>query len=148
MTTSVKIDEAGLPMRLRRVKVTADGTMLAQHDRTTQHFRFRWRDVDFVARYRHDSEGARVRIAADLGPLPYAADQPQAYADLKRLIEAMREDVGPLVHVSRHRRIVVGCREVLDPPMTADRLMATLVRVLLTVDPYLPLLRAYGAAKE
>lgn len=143
--TKVRIDETGLPMRLRRVKVTSDGTMLAQQDRTAQHFRFQWRGVGFVARYRHDSDGARVRIAADLGPLPYAAAQPQAYANLKRIVEAMREDVGPLVHVTRDRRIVVGGRELLDPPMTADRLMATLAGFLLRVDPYLPLLKEYAA---
>lgn len=144
--TKVRIDETGLPMRLRRVKVTADGTLLAQQDRATQHFRFRWRDVEFVARYRHDAEGARVRIAADMGPLPYAAEQPQAFADLKAIVDAMREELGPLVHVSRDRRIVVGGRELLAPPMTADRLMATLAGFLLKVDPYLPLLKQYRAA--
>lgn len=143
--TKVRIDQAGLPMRLRHVSVAADGTMVAQQDRTTQHFRFRWQDTDFVARYRHDAEGARVRIAADLGPLPYAADAPQAYANLKRIVEAMREDLGPVVHITRHRRIVVGSREMLDPPMTADRLMATLVTFLLRVGPYLPLLHRHRA---
>lgn len=141
----LRIDETGLPMRLRRVRVADDGTLLASQDRTTQHFHVTWRGETFAGRYRHDAEGARVRLAANVAALPYAAEAPRVYANLKRIVEAAREDLGPVMHITRDRRIVVGRRIVLDPPMTADSLMATLATVLLTVDPYLRLVQDYRA---
>lgn len=112
----LKIDQDGLPMRLRRVRVKRDGTLAAAHDRTTQRFGFTWRGVSFVARYRQDAHGARLRYAADLGALPYAADNAEANANLKAIVDAARRHVGPIVRIRRDRRVIVGRRLELAPP--------------------------------
>lgn len=141
--TLVNIGRTGLPMRLRRVEVGKDGSLLASHDRTTQHFRFLWRGETFHVRYRHDAEGARVRVAADLARLPYVAEDAERYAALKRIVDAARDHIGPDLHVTRDRRIVIGRRMEVAPPMTADRLMALLAEMLLRLDPYLRLVQEY-----
>lgn len=142
----LKIEQDGLPMRLRRVRVKRDGTLAAAHDRTTQRFAFRWRGVAFVARYRQDGHGARLRYAADLGALPYAADDAGANANLKAIVDAAREHLGPVARIRRDRRLIVGRRLVLEPPVTADALITALTAELLAVDPYLKLLKAYRSA--
>jgi hypothetical protein len=139
----LKIEEDGLPMRLRRLRVRDDGTMAAAHDRTVQRFRFQWRGVEFVARYRQDGHGARLRYAADMGPLPYAADDPSRNANLRAIVDAAREHLGPVARIRHDRRIILGRRVILAPPVTADRLMATLATELLQVAPYLHLLKSY-----
>ncbi|EKV28557.1 hypothetical protein C882_0768 [Caenispirillum salinarum AK4] len=142
----LRIEQDGLPMRLRGVRVRRDGTLAAAHDRTVQRFRFRWRGVEFVARYRQDGQGARLRYAADFGPLPYATQAPDTNANLRAIVDAAREHLGPVARIRRDRRIIVGRRVPLETPVTADRLMATLATELLAVAPYLDLLKDHRAA--
>lgn len=139
----LKIETDGLPMRLRSVRVKRDGTLAAAHDRTVQRFRFTWRGVEFVARYRQDGHGARVRYAADMGLLPYAADDARTNANLRAIVEAARAHLGPVARLRDDRHIVVGRRVPLKQPVTADRLIAALTTELLLVAPYLELLKAY-----
>lgn len=105
-------------------------------------FDFSWRQVRFTCRYQDASEGGTLRIAGDVGPLPYTAESPAARAGLAHIVIEANDVLGPTFRFSQGRILMVA-GEPVQRPVTATHVVATAATILLPATPYLDLISVY-----
>jgi hypothetical protein len=108
-------------------------------------FRFGFREVPFVCRVERTDGRPLLRLAGDLGPLPYTAAGPDRRRLMQSVLAAAQRRSGLDWEVTPQQQIVVRGGICLDLPLTPVAMMAGAVTLLLRARPFLDrLLEALG----
>lgn len=105
-------------------------------------FDFTWRQIRFTCRYQDEAERGILRVAGDVGPLPYTAESPAARAGLSHIVNEANDVLGPTFRFSQGRMLMVA-GEPVQRPVTATHVVATAATILLPATPYLDLIAVY-----
>jgi len=108
----------------------------------TIQFDFTYRFIRFVCRYQHDERGGSLKLAGDVGPLPFTAESPAARAGLGQIVIEANDVLGPTFRFSQGRILVVAS-EPVQPPLTASHIIAAAAAILIPIAPYLELISVY-----
>jgi hypothetical protein len=102
-------------------------------------FSFVFRGIGFAVRCDEgDDETLAVRVAGDLGPLPYSLQSREARRAVLTIIASANETFGRAVfRIGEDNRLVVGGKVRLEPPVTPVRAVAAAASVVHDVLPYL-----------
>lgn len=105
-------------------------------------FDFTYRQIRFTCRYQHAPEGGTLRLAGDVGPLPYTAESPAARAGLAAIIADANDLLGPTFRFSQGRILLAGGAPVVQP-LTATHVVAAAAGIVIPATPYLDLISVY-----
>lgn len=105
-------------------------------------FDFTWRHIRFTCRYQEGTDGGTLRIAGDVGPLPFTAESPAARAGLNQIAADANDLLGPTFRFSQGRILLIAA-EPVQRPLTATHVVAAAVAILIPVAPYLDLISVY-----
>lgn len=105
-------------------------------------FDFRWRQIHFTCRYQEGGDGGMLRIAGDVGPLPFTAESPAARAGLNHIVADANDLLGPTFRLSQGRILFVAA-EPVQRPLTATHVVAAAAVMLIPAAPYLDLISVY-----
>ncbi|MGE5505799.1 MAG: hypothetical protein ACM31L_15370 [Actinomycetota bacterium] len=130
----------GLELPLDLHTVVGGGAAPATNGAIT--FDFAYRGIRFGGRYDDSVGSGRLKVAGDLGPLPFSAESPHARAGLACIVERATEAIGPVLRIVQGR-ILVGAEHSVELPVTAISLVTAVAQVLLPVSPYLDLVATY-----
>jgi hypothetical protein len=130
-----------LPVELGTITVGPDGTPQS-HERTVINFTFDYTGTEFAAAVEPMEDGAKLRIDADLAPMPYTAEGRDRRRDLQVIIRASRTGLkyGRLT-LDRQRHIHLVSEMVLERPVTPASLVTAATRLLIAATPWIALLR-------
>lgn len=150
MTRLVKIGEQVLPLRLQSVGVE-DGevVVLAPEPPMTYRppvsFGFRYIDIEFSVRFLEIGKAARIKVEGEIARLPDADDRAKRNRVLA-LIDIVQEDVGGGLTVADDGAILFAAEAPLPTPVSAERLMVGLTKVLAWHKPLLRLIQDHANA--
>lgn len=105
-------------------------------------FDFTWRQIRFTCRYQEGADGGTLRIAGDVGPLPYTAESPAARAGLGHIVVEANDVLGPTFRFSQGRILMVA-GEPVQRPLTATHVVTAAATILLPATPYLDLIAVF-----
>lgn len=105
-------------------------------------FDFTYRFIRFTCRYQNDEGGGTLRLAGDVGPLPFTAESPAARAGLGQIVIEANDLLGPTFRFSQGRILLVA-GEPVHPPLTASHVIAAAATILIPAAPYLELISVY-----
>jgi len=117
---------------------------LAEVDGPPSHsfgFAFTWQQFRFAVRYQ-DNQGqepqgqAYMDLSADLCPLPFSSESPQARIDLKAIMDAANQMLGPVIQLNKGQ-LRLNARLKVQPPVTAVGMVTPLTGFLIRLRPYL-----------
>ncbi|MGE5475025.1 MAG: hypothetical protein ACM3Q1_00065 [Bacteroidales bacterium] len=118
---------------LESLPVAPDGTI---------QFDFTYRNIRFACRYQNGEDGGLLRLAGDVGPLPYTAESPAARSGLGTIVVDANDLLGPTFRFSGGRILLMaGCP--VAKPLTASNIVAAAATILLPATPYLDLIAVY-----
>lgn len=103
-------------------------------------FDFAYRQVPFVCRY--DEASGTLRLAGDVGPLPFTAESPAARSGLGHIVVDANDLLGPTFRFSQGRILLSGATPV-PKPLTATHVIAAAAAILIPATPYLDLISVY-----
>ena len=106
----------------------------------TLQFDFAYRNIPFVCRYQ-EQDGC-LRLAGDVGPLPFTAESPAARAGLGTIVVDANDLLGPTFRFSQGRILLSGSVPVAKP-VTATHVIAAAAAILVPAAPYLDLIAVY-----
>lgn len=131
-----------LPLDIDAVLEEAEAPPLSLKDGPVA-FDFGFRFVRFAARLERQGEFTGLRMAGDLGPLPFSAESPAARAGLTRIVEAGNSVLGAGTFRVAQGRILLGGDMVMPSPPTAVSLVSAVARFLVPATPYMELIAMY-----
>jgi len=103
-------------------------------------FAFTYVGVRFACRSELiDSDAAVLRLAGDVGPLPFSAESRRGRAAIQAIVDEAGNTLGPLFKLTRGR-IMVGGDRPLAAPITAAVLVTAVASFMLPIRPYLDIL--------
>lgn len=106
-------------------------------------FDFSYRDIRFTCRYQDENGGGgTLRLAGDVGPLPFSAESPAARAGLAQIVLDANDVLGPTFRFSQGRILLLAGEPVM-PPLTATNVVAAAATILVPATPYLDLIAVY-----
>lgn len=105
-------------------------------------FDFVFRSIRFAVRYEEGQENGSLRLAGDLGPMPFTAESPAARAGLATIVLEAADLLGPSFRLAGGR-ILLGREFTIDRPVTACKLIAAVASMLVPAIPYLDLIAVY-----
>lgn len=105
-------------------------------------FDFSYRHIRFTCRYQHAEGGGTLRLAGDVGPLPYTAESPAARAGLAAIIADANDLLGATFRFSQGRILLAGGEPVAQP-LTATHVVAAAATIVIPATPYLDLIAVY-----
>lgn len=105
-------------------------------------FDFSYRHVRFACRYQDGGVGGTLRLAGDVGPLPFTAESPAARAGLGQIVVEANDVLGPTFRFSQGRILLVA-GEPVARPLTATHMVAAAATILIPATPYLDLIAVY-----
>jgi hypothetical protein len=141
-TKTFTLGGKALPVDLHTVWTDDDGQALTVADGIIQ-FDFGYRDIRFVGRMEQTGGRAHLKLAGDLGPLPFSAESPAARAGLLRIIDAAAADLGDAPFRVIQGRLLLGGDLDIPVPVSATGLVSSVARFLLPTCPYLDLIALY-----
>ena len=102
-------------------------------------FRFRWNDIGFAARLDQGPDGPRLRLAGDLGPVPYSAEAAEQRYHLLGLVRwTDQTGKGHFTLGMRQHLNLLGEAPVTEP-LTGAGIVAATTCFLLHARPYIDL---------
>lgn len=105
-------------------------------------FDFIFHHIRFAIRYEeHDAHGS-LRVVGDVGPLPFSAESPAARAGLNQIMSRANEVLAAKFRLGLGR-IILGCENEIERPVTATKMIATVACHLIPCVPYLDLIAIY-----
>jgi len=132
-----------LPVDLHNVCwVETDAEALTLGD-TQVAFDFNYHLIRFACRLDQVEGKAHLKLAGDLGPMPYSAESTVARLGLTRIIEAGNEALGDSRFRLVQGRVVLGGDLVVPVPVSAVGLVTEASRFLVPSLPYLDLIAIY-----
>ncbi len=132
---SLSIGGMTLPLDLDAVETLPMGGGGAQFD-------FHYRGIRFAGQCVESDGGATLKLAGDVGRLPFSAEAPAARSGLSFIIMHANGLLGRVFRLVDDR-IVVGREVSVATPVTATALVAAVATVLIPVAPYLDLAAVY-----
>ncbi len=133
------IGNCSLPIDIHTLAVDETGMGGQRRD---FNFRFSYRQLPFVAKYRSEGKAGSIELKGDLGPMPFSAESALARSDLQMVLDAANAHLGPTLLVVGGRIALVGMIAIAEP-VTAVGLVTGLARFLLTVKPYLEIIEVF-----
>ena len=135
------LSKQNLPLELGAVELDTTGQMTSRDPAQPLHFRFHYLGVPFDAEV-SGAEGAEIRLAADLGELPYTAECPLGRHYAQKLVMAARAlpNCRILIDGRQHIRLQAACPR--PNPSTISQVFAAVAAMLLEALPYLRFLIA------
>jgi hypothetical protein len=132
-----------LPVELGTIKVGPDGTP-ERLERAVLHFTFDYTGAAFIATVEPIPEGAKLRIDADLAPMPYTAEGRERRRDVQTIVRASRTGMkhGRLA-LDTQRHIHLVCEIVLPRPVTPASFVTGATQLLIEAPPWIALLRRH-----
>jgi len=109
----------------------------------TMNFTFEYQGFVFAVRADAKEQRTNMTFNANLGSLPFTAEDPVARANAMTVLSAASRALGGRVKMTRRQRIVLTEDIVIDEPLTPILLMSRAARLLLRAKPYLELLSDY-----
>ncbi|MEO5335983.1 MAG: hypothetical protein H7841_03670 [Magnetospirillum sp. WYHS-4] len=103
-------------------------------------FTFSFRGVLFAGQAESTYDRSRLRLRADLGPLPYTAESSAKRTNALAIVGAASRALGGRMRLSPDQHILLLEELGFDIPLTPRDLMANTVRLVLEAKPYLDLL--------
>lgn len=97
-------------------------------------FDFSYRQIRFASRYQEGPEGGTLRLAGDLGPLPFTAESPAARAGLGYIVVDANDLLGPTFRFSQGRILLIAGHPV-EKPLTATHVLAAAAAILIPATP-------------
>jgi hypothetical protein len=101
---------------------------------------FTFRGFLFALLAERHGPGARLRLHAHLGNLPYSAESDFARINAAAIIQAASEGLGGRIVVSPHQRIFLIEEKLFGQPLDAVTLVENATRLVLEAWPFLELL--------
>lgn len=150
MTRLVKIGEQVLPLQLQSVGVE-DGEVVVVPPEPPMTYRgpvgfsFRYLDTEFSARYLEIGKAARLKVEGEIARLPEASDKARRNRVLA-LVDIVQEDVGSGLTVDDEGAIRFTAETPLPTPVSAERLMVGVTRMLAWHKPLLRLIQEHATA--
>lgn len=132
----------GQPDRLPQVgdfEIDDEGRLKPRSDGKPIAFGFSYRGVDFIAEV-HTGGGARIRLSAELGKLPYRAEAGDRRDLTRRVVDATEGLPHGRISLSASQDVLLGAETPAPVPLTPASLMAAMTTVLLDFKPYIDLL--------
>lgn len=126
-----------IPLDLQTVWVDAAGNPQTVGEGPIK-FDFVFRGVRFAGFC--DREANTLKLAGDLGLMPFTAESPEARMNLAVIIAEANDVLGPHFRLSKGH-LLLGLEAEFKPPLDAVALIATVARALLPAAPYLDLVR-------
>ena len=150
VTRLVKIGEQVLPLRLQSVSVEDGEVVIVPPEppmtyRAPISFGFRCLDTEFSVRFLEIGKAARIKVNGEIARLPDADDRAKRNRVLA-LIDIVQEDVGGGLSVTDAGAILFAAEAPLPTPVSAERLMVGLTRVLAWHKPLLRLIQEHANA--
>lgn len=105
-------------------------------------FRFCFKEVPFAAQIEQRQDRAALKLAGDLGTLPFSAENPRRRRRLRRVLAAARHAAGVRWEITGDHHIRVAGETLLDLPLTPMAVIAAATALLLLSRPYLELIVA------
>lgn len=138
MPEAKKVTLGGIEMpldieALESIPVAADGSI---------QFDFSYRQIRFTCRYSGGQEAGSLKLAGDVGPLPFTAESPAARSGLSYIVIDANDLLGPTFRFSQGRILLMGSQPV-EPPVTAIHILTATARILIPATPYLDLISVY-----
>jgi len=99
-------------------------------------FAFTWRQTRFNVRYQEQDGLAHMDLSADLCPMPFSSESPQARVDLDAIMKAANVMLGPVIQL-RKGQLRLFARIKVESPVTAVGLVSPLTSFLVRLRPYL-----------
>ncbi|MBV8168289.1 MAG: hypothetical protein JO021_15945 [Alphaproteobacteria bacterium] len=132
-----------LPVELGTFTVGPDGTPV-RHERAALNFTFDYTGAVFTATVEPNADGAKLRIDADLAPMPYTAEGRDRRRDLQIIVRASRTGMkhGRLV-LDPQRHIHLACEITLQRPVTPASFVTGATQLLIEATPWIALLRRH-----
>lgn len=103
-------------------------------------FGFEFRGIPFVVRASAVNQGTNMEIRANLGTLPYTAEDPERRATALAILDTAAGDLGGRIHLTNKQRVVLTERYRFDEALTPAVLLTRAVELVLRTKPYLELL--------
>lgn len=103
-------------------------------------FGFEYRGIPFVVRASAQNQGTDMEIRANLGTLPYTAEDRERRATALAILDTAASDLGGRVRLTNEQRVVMSERYRFDEPLTPAALLTRAVELVLRTKPYLELL--------
>lgn len=105
-------------------------------------FDFAYRQIHFACRYQEGAAGGTLRLAGDVGHLPFTAESPAARAGLAQIVAEANDVLGSTFRFSQGRILMVA-GEPVQRPLTATHMVAAAATILIPATPYLDLIAVY-----
>lgn len=106
-------------------------------------FTFEYGGFLFGVRARAQHQTTEMRFHANLGSLPYTAEDPQARHDAMAVLRSAGRALGGRVVMTPEQRVMLRETVTLDEPFTPVLLMSRAAKLLVVAKPYLELLGRY-----
>ncbi len=100
-------------------------------------FTFMWRGIDFTTRVEPTSESVRLTVEADLGAVPFSAEDRAARAKLLALARAQDPGAKSRYHISRDQRLRFSIETVMAAPAGAAAIVGRTAQLLFQARPHL-----------
>lgn len=145
MTTLVKIGDQVLPLRLNSVAV-ADGELVAIRPEAPMTYRgpvafeFSYLGGEFSVAYLEIGKAARLKVSGEIATLP-PPEKRELRNRVLAMIDILQEDVDNGLSVGADGCIRFAAESPLPVPVSAERLMVGLTRILAWHKPLLLLIR-------
>ncbi len=106
-------------------------------------FTFEYQGFLFAVRADASDQKTNMTFRANLGSLPYTAEDPAARSNAIAVLTSATRDLGGRVHLTPRQRVILSDEITVNEPLTPIVLMSRAARLLLRAKPYLELLSAY-----
>ena len=100
-------------------------------------FRFQWREVDCLARIDGAGQDLRLRLACDLGPLPFSAENARLRGRLSALVRWSQGADECRFAITRRQRLTLLVEHALSEPFSREDALAYAIQILIRARPYL-----------
>ena len=106
-------------------------------------FTFEYLGFIFAVRADTSQQQTRMSFRANLGSMPYTAEDPEARANALMVLRTASRVLGGRVRLTPRQRLILSDELRFDEPLTPISMMSRSARLLLRVKPYLELLTSY-----
>lgn len=138
------ISNQQLPITLKSVDVSEDGTIIRREDDAPLHFDFVWRGMTFSGSVEpHGDSGNVIRLVTDLGTVPYSAEQRENRQRLMNLVRHGVDSENTWITLGPRQSLRIVCEKRLSPaPKTANHIVAIVTQMILSNLPVFDALQA------
>ena len=132
-----------LPLGLKSLEVTEDGVLALPAELPASQHQFVVDGVRFNVMLEPAGDQVNAQFWAEVGHIPYTAQNPRQRADVLQILRAGRSLQGARFVIDRSNRVAVVAEAAIPGSVTPESLLVETVAVLHRIRPYLSLLGDY-----